>query len=55
VEFSRKGGGVVVGGVLRFARMLCRFQTMAGFTAQPQSMPEDLNLTIDTLAISASS
>lgn len=42
-------------GVLRYARMLCRFQTMAGFdAAQPQSIPEDLNLTLDTLAISAS-
>jgi hypothetical protein len=49
VESSRKRG------VLKYARMLCRFQTMAGFdAAQPQSIPEDLNLTLDTLAISAS-
>jgi hypothetical protein len=53
VEFSRKGEGGE--GVLRYARMLCIFQTMAGFAAQPQSIPEDLDLTIDTLAISASS
>ena len=53
MEFSRKGEGGE--GVLRYARMLCIFQTMAGFAAQPQSIPEDLDLTIDTLAISASS